>query len=42
MPDPTTDFDTRVKLALYSHFAETGQSPSPDDMELDLTEVVEL
>ena len=23
------DFDTRVKLAVYRHFAETGQRPSP-------------
>jgi hypothetical protein len=24
------DFDTQVKLAIYTHFAETGQRPSPD------------
>jgi hypothetical protein len=24
------DFDTRVKLAVYRHFAETGQRPSPE------------
>ena len=23
------DFDTRIKLAIYGHFAETGQRPSP-------------
>ncbi|MCO6450927.1 MAG: hypothetical protein J5I90_09100 [Caldilineales bacterium] len=26
------DFDTQVKLAIYGHFAETGQRPSPEDM----------
>jgi hypothetical protein len=26
------DFDTQVKLAVYSHFAETGRSPSPADV----------
>jgi hypothetical protein len=25
-----TDIDTRIKLAIYSHFAETGHAPSPD------------
>jgi len=24
------DFDTQVKLAVYRHFAETGQRPSPE------------
>jgi hypothetical protein len=24
------DFDTRIKLAIYGHFAETGQRPSPN------------
>ena len=24
------DFDTQVKLAVYTHFAETGQRPSPE------------
>jgi len=26
------EFDTRVKLAIYHHFAETGRRPSPDDI----------
>ena len=26
------DFDARVKLAIYRHFAETGQRPSPADV----------
>lgn len=26
------DFDTQVKLAIYRHFAETGQRPSPGDV----------
>jgi hypothetical protein len=26
------DFDVRVKLAIYSHFAETGRAPSPSDV----------
>jgi hypothetical protein len=26
------DFDTRVKLAIYHLFAETGRRPSPDDI----------
>ena len=26
------DFDLRVKLAIYHHFAETGTRPSPDDV----------
>lgn len=25
------EFDTRVKLAIYAHFAETGRGPSPDE-----------
>jgi len=24
------DFDTQIKLAVYRHFAETGQGPSPE------------
>lgn len=26
------DFDTRVKLAVYHYFAETGSQPSPEDI----------
>lgn len=26
------DFDVRVKLAVYGHFARTGTRPSPDDI----------
>jgi Alkylmercury lyase len=26
------DFDTRIKLAIYRHFAETGVGPSPADV----------
>ena len=26
------DFDTRVKLAIYHHFAETGRRPTPHDI----------
>jgi len=26
------DFDTRVKLAIYRHFADTGQAPNPGEM----------
>ena len=26
------DYDTRVKLAIYHHFAETGRPPSPGDI----------
>ena len=26
------EFETRVKLAVYEHFAETGQRPSPDEI----------
>ena len=26
------DFDTQIKLAIYRHFAETGQGPSPADV----------
>jgi hypothetical protein len=26
------DFDTRIKLAIYGHFAETGRAPAPDDV----------
>ena len=26
------DFDARTKLAIYAHFAETGERPSPDDV----------
>lgn len=26
------DFDTQVKLAIYTHFAENGQRPSPMDV----------
>jgi hypothetical protein len=26
------DFDTQVKLSIYSHFADTGRSPSPADV----------
>jgi hypothetical protein len=26
------NFDTRVKLAVYSHFAETGRRPIPEDV----------
>jgi Alkylmercury lyase len=26
----TTDFDVRVKLAVYRHFAETGRRPTPE------------
>jgi len=26
------DFDTRVKLAIYGHFAETGQRPAPGEI----------
>ena len=26
------EFDTRVKLAIYQHFAETGHRPSPEDV----------
>jgi len=29
--DPV-DFDIRVKLAVYGHFAETGQGPTPEDI----------
>jgi len=32
MEDPTLDFDTRVKLAIYRHFAATGERPSPVDI----------
>jgi hypothetical protein len=28
------EFDTRVKLAVYGHFTETGSRPSPDDVAL--------
>ena len=28
MEQQTTDFDTRVKLAVYRHFAQTGQRPA--------------
>lgn len=31
------DFDTQVKLAVYRHFAETGQRPSVADLSADLT-----
>lgn len=26
------DFDTRTKLAIYRHFADTGRAPTPDDI----------
>lgn len=26
------EFDTRVKLAIYHHFAETGRGPAPQDV----------
>jgi len=26
------DLDTRIKLAVYRHFAETGRRPSPEDV----------
>ena len=26
------EFDTRVKLAIYRHFAETGRKPSPEEV----------
>jgi hypothetical protein len=26
------DFDTQVKLAVYSHFAETGVAPAPEEV----------
>jgi hypothetical protein len=26
------DFDTRTKLTIYKHFADTGQRPSPEDV----------
>jgi hypothetical protein len=26
------EFDTQVKLAVYRHFAETGQGPAPEDV----------
>jgi len=26
------DFDTQIKLAVYRHFAATGQRPSPEDV----------
>ena len=32
MNDRALDFDTRVKLAIYSHFAATGKRPSPADI----------
>ena len=32
MKDRALDFDTRVKLAIYRHFAETGQRPSAADI----------
>lgn len=39
------DFDTQVKLAIYHHFAATGQRPSPRDVALavnsDVAQVVD-
>ena len=32
MEDRALDFDTRVKLAIYRHFASTGERPSPIDV----------
>ena len=32
MEDRALDFDTRVKLAIYRHFAATGERPSPADI----------
>jgi hypothetical protein len=30
--DTTVELETRVKLAIYRHFAETGRPPSPDEV----------
>lgn len=35
------DFDARVKLAIYTHFAETGQRPSPADLAMHVGSDVE-
>ena len=35
------DFTARVKLAIYRHFAETGQRPSPADIALRVGSAVE-
>jgi hypothetical protein len=32
MNDRALDFDTRVKLAIYRHFAATGKRPSPTEI----------
>jgi hypothetical protein len=36
------DFDTRVKLFIYRHFAETGQGPTPADAAAHLGTDLEL
>src|SRR5690349_20991182 len=35
------DFDTQVKLAIYKHFAATGNAPSPGDVATSIAENVE-
>ena len=32
MASTPVEFDTQVKLAIYGHFAETGQRPSPEEI----------